>query len=48
MTRMLTRHPLPLNYRRVPDPVERLRAVRHLLGVAQVVLVEKVELIVRI
>ena len=33
---------------RIRDPVQRLRAVRHLLGVAQAVLVEEVELIVRV
>jgi hypothetical protein len=45
--RVVVEHPGCHADRRIPDPVKRLRAVHHLLSVAQAVLVEKVELIVR-
>ena len=46
--RVVVEHPGGQADRRIRDRVQRLRAVRHLAGVAQAVLVEEVELVVRV
>src|SRR5258708_464129 len=46
--RVVVEHPGRQADRRIFNPVERLRAVAHLLSVAKAVLVEEVELIVRV